>query len=52
MTLIEAAAVLGIRADTLRRQISLGKLRATKKGRDWHVTPAEVERYRVEHRTR
>ena len=50
MTLPEAAALLGIRADTLRRQVALGKLHATKKGRDWHVTPAEVERYRAEHR--
>jgi excisionase family DNA binding protein len=50
VTLPEAAALLGIRADTLRRQVALGKLHATKKGRDWHVTRAEVERYRAEHR--
>ena len=50
MTLPEAAAILGVRADTLRRQVALGKLHATKKGRDWHITPAEVERYRSEHR--
>ena len=50
MTLTEAAATLGIRADTLRRQVALGKLRAAKKGRDWHVTSAEVERYRGENR--
>lgn len=49
MTLIEAAAELGVRSDTLRRQVALGKLRATKVGRDWHVTPAEVERYRTNH---
>lgn len=47
MTLPEAAALLGIRSDTLRRQVALGKLHATKMGRDWHVTPAEVERYRA-----
>jgi len=51
-TLGEAARSLGIRADTLRRQVNLGKLKATKKGRDWHVLPAEVERYRSENRRR
>ena len=50
MTLTEAAAILGIQAATLRQQIAKGKLRARKLGRDWHLTPAEVERYRVEHR--
>ena len=46
MTLIEAAASLGVTAATLRQQIANGKLRARKRGRDWHVTPREVERYR------
>lgn len=50
MTLGEAARSLGIRSDTLRRQVHLGKFKAIKKGRDWHVLPAEVERYRVENR--
>jgi excisionase family DNA binding protein len=48
MTLIEAAALLGLDASTLRHQIRNGKLRAEKIGRDWHVTPDEVERYRRE----
>lgn len=48
MTLIEAAASLGVTPATLRQQIKLGKLRATKVGRDWSVTPREVERYRAE----
>lgn len=48
MTLTEAAALLGLSPDTLRSQVRHGALRATKKGRDWHVTPAEVERYRRE----
>jgi excisionase family DNA binding protein len=47
MTLQEAAARLGLASSTLRVQVRNGKLRATKKGRDWHVTPTEVERYRV-----
>lgn len=47
MTLIEAAAELGIKPATLRNQIRLGKLKADKRGtRDWHVTRREVERYR------
>jgi excisionase family DNA binding protein len=49
MTLIEAAAILGVTPDTLRQQIANGKLRARKVGRDWTVTPKEVERYRKEH---
>lgn len=50
MTLPEAAASLGVTAATLRQQIANGKLRASKVGRDWHVTPREVERYRRESR--
>lgn len=49
MTLIEAAATLGVTPTTLRQQIAHGKLRAVKRGRDWWVTPREVERYRREH---
>jgi excisionase family DNA binding protein len=47
MTLIEAAALLGVTPATLRQQIANGKLRATKRGRDWWVTAREVERYRA-----
>jgi excisionase family DNA binding protein len=50
VTLNEAAALLGVRPDTLRRQIHLGKLKARKVGRDWTVTPREVERYQRENR--
>lgn len=50
MTLRDAAAILGVTPATLRQQIANGKLRATKQGRDWHVTPREVERYRLENR--
>ena len=50
MTLKEAAAVLGLHPDTLRQAIHRGVLRGTKVGRDWTVTPAEVERYRREHK--
>ena len=50
MTLIEAAAILGTSPDNLRGAIARGSLRARKVGRDWQVTPTEVERYRAEHR--
>lgn len=48
MTLAEAARLLGVSPDTLRSQVRHGALRATKVGRDWAVTPGEVERYRRE----
>jgi excisionase family DNA binding protein len=50
MTLTEAAALLGVTAATLRQQIANGRLRATKKGRDWWVTKGEVARYGQENR--
>ena len=48
MTLTEAATLLGLAPATLRGQIRRGALRAVKVGRDWSVTPREVERYRRE----
>ena len=50
MTLKEAAALLGVTAANLRGAIARGALKAKKLGRDWLVTPAEVERYRTDHR--
>jgi excisionase family DNA binding protein len=50
MTLIEAATLLGTSPDNLRGAIKRGTFHAVKHGRDWWVEPAEVERYRVEHR--
>ena len=50
MTLAEAAALLGVTAATLRQQIANGKLRASKRGRDWWVTKGEVDRYQRENR--
>ena len=47
MTIPEAAAALGLSPITLRRQIGLGSLHAIRHGRDWWVTPAEIERYRA-----
>ena len=50
MTLIEAAALLGVTPDNLRGAIKRGSLKAAKHGRDWWVDPKDVERYRKEHR--
>lgn len=50
VTLKQAAELLGLSPTTLRVQILKGKLKATKRGRDWWVTPKEVERYSQEHR--
>jgi len=46
MTLIEAAAQLGVTAANLRGAIARGSLKATKRGRDWWVEAREVARYR------
>lgn len=48
MTLAEAGALLGLSPGTLNVQARRGRLRAKKIGDRWHVTPAEVERYRRE----
>lgn len=49
MTLKDAAAMLGVTPDNLRGAIKRGTLKANKHGRDWFVTPAQVEKYRQEH---
>lgn len=50
MTLAEASALIGVAHGTLANQALHGRLRATKRGRDWFVTEAEVERYAREQR--
>jgi excisionase family DNA binding protein len=50
LTLPEAAEALGLSASTLRTQVQREKLHATKHGRDWLVTGAEIERYRARSR--
>ncbi len=52
VTLKEAAAILGITPDALRVAIKAGTLDATKRGRDWWVTPGAVDSYAREHRRR
>ena len=49
LSLPEAARNLGISPSTLRLQVKLGKIRATKLSRDWFISDEEVERYRAEH---
>jgi excisionase family DNA binding protein len=44
LTLAEAAAILGVTATTLRVDIHRGRLVATKRGRDWFVSPEELDR--------
>lgn len=41
----QAATALGITPDAVRMAIRAGKLDATKRGRDWWITRAEVDRY-------
>lgn len=50
LTLPEAAVLLGLQPDSLRRQAGRGALRAYKIGRDWVVDRSEVERYARENR--
>jgi excisionase family DNA binding protein len=47
VTTNDAAVALGIKPVTVRAAIANGKLRATRHGRDWHITPAAVEAYRA-----
>lgn len=50
MTIKEAAELLGLSSTTIRVQIHNGKIKAKKVGRDWWITPKEVERYREENK--
>ena len=52
LTLPEAAKLLGLKPDSLRRQAGRGALRAYKIGRDWVVDRSEVERYARENKRR
>lgn len=47
MTTKEAAELLGLSPITVRRQVANGAIKASKRGRDIWITPAEVERYRA-----
>lgn len=47
MTVTEAAERLGLSPNTLRNQIRSGRLRASKRGRDWWITEAALNEYRA-----
>jgi excisionase family DNA binding protein len=49
LTLAQAAELLGRSPETLRKQVQRGSLKAQLVGKTYVVTPAEVERYRLEH---
>lgn len=48
MTTSEAAAYLGLTRAWLWRLIKEGKIAGEKRGRDWWIDDAEVERYKRE----
>lgn len=50
MTVNEAAARLDVAPVSVRNAIARGKLAATKRGRDWWIEEADVDRYAKEHR--
>jgi hypothetical protein len=50
MTTTDAGALLGIRPSSVKGLCQRGTIAAEKRGRDWWITPAEVERYRRERR--
>ena len=52
LTTKEAAAQLSITQRSAWAAIRRGKLKATKRGRDWAIEASDVERYRVERVTR
>jgi hypothetical protein len=45
-----AAALIGVRPDSLRRQAQLGVLRAERIGAAWVLTEREARRYLAEHK--
>ena len=44
-TTTEAAAFLGMQPRTVTRNIERKNLKATKRGRDYHITQEELERF-------
>lgn len=45
MTTAEAAKLLNLDVSRIRQLCINGKLKASKRGRDWWITKAEVERF-------
>ena len=50
MTTAEAAAALGIHRSRVLHLINEGRLHAERHGRDWWISPDEVERFKHEGR--
>lgn len=48
MTTTEAAAILGVTRAWLWRLIKRGTIKAERRGRDWWIEQAEVDRYNAE----
>ena len=48
LTVPEAARQLSVTPDVLRRLIRENKVNAVKLGREWFLTPAEIERVKIE----
>jgi excisionase family DNA binding protein len=46
LTVIEATKELGVNDSRVRQLIREGKLSAIKRGRDWLISKAEIERYK------
>jgi len=46
LTTQQAAAELGITARRVQAMINAGRLKAEKRGRDWFIKPADLERVR------
>lgn len=51
-TTVEAAAELGVQPKTVSRYIKRGLIEAEKRGRDYFITAAELERFKAERRGR
>lgn len=52
LTVLQAAALLGIKPTSVRHFINRGTIKAEKRGRDWFITQEEVDRYSREPRKR
>jgi excisionase family DNA binding protein len=48
VTVEQFANALNLAQATVRRQIANGRLKATKRGRDWDIPDDEIVRYRAE----
>lgn len=52
LTTPEAAALLGVQPKTISRYIKRGLIEAERRGRDYFIADAEIERFKAERRGR